>query len=208
MSDETEGALQFEKAEFGTAATGTPCTVCKTAITSDYFQVNGQVVCPPCRKSIELSMTGGSGSARYVRALAFAVAAGVAGWVVYYAVLALFSLQVGLIAILVGYMVGFAVKKGCGSRGGWVYQTMAVLITYISIAASYIPSIMQEVEEITLLGAIIIAPLVPFLTLPDNLIGLLIIAFGLYQAWVMNRKPALAFTGPFTVTAGVSTPST
>jgi hypothetical protein len=39
----------------------------------------------------------------------------------------------------------------------------------------------------------------PFLGLPSNLIGLLIIFFGLQQAWRLNRKLVLKINGPFRV---------
>ena len=43
---------------------------------------------------------------------------------------------------------------------------------------------------------------VPVIGLPENLIGLLIIAFGLYQAWKLNRRLPLVVRGPFRVGAG------
>jgi hypothetical protein len=39
----------------------------------------------------------------------------------------------------------------------------------------------------------------PFLLGAQNLIGLLIIAFGLYEAWKINKRPHLDIQGPFSV---------
>jgi hypothetical protein len=46
-----------------------------------------------------------------------------------------------------------------------------------------------------------IAMAAPFLQGAENVIGLLIIGFGLYQAWKMNRRTELAIAGPFRVGA-------
>ena len=51
--------------------------------------------------------------------------------------------EIGLIAIVVGLMVGVAVRKGSKGRGGWFYQTLAVVLTYGCICAQYMPDIVQ-----------------------------------------------------------------
>ena len=37
----------------------------------------------------------------------------------------------------------------------------------------------------------------PFLAGFDNVIGIVIIAFGLYQAWNLNKQQKIEMTGPF-----------
>ena len=54
-------------------------------------------------------------------------------------------LEIGLISILVGYMVGMAVRKGSNGRGGWVYQLLAIFLTYTAISASYSAVIVPEI---------------------------------------------------------------
>lgn len=44
---------------------------------------------------------------------------------------------------------------------------------------------------------LLLAYTVPFLMLPENLIGLLIIAFGLFEAWKLNRRVTPTIRGPF-----------
>lgn len=46
-------------------------------------------------------------------------------------------------------------------------------------------------------GVLILA--LPFLGGLENIIGLLIIGLGLYQAWVINRRQPLVIEGPFEV---------
>ena len=44
----------------------------------------------------------------------------------------------------------------------------------------------------------------PFLSGLENLMGLAIIAFGLYEAWKINRATPLAVTGPFDAKAAAA----
>ena len=50
--------------------------------------------------------------------------------------------------------------------------------------------------------AIAIAFAVPFLSGFENIIGILIIGFGLYQAWTMTAKREVVWAGPFQIGAG------
>ena len=57
-----------------------------------------------------------------------------------------------------------------------------------------------------LLALILLAAAAPFLAGIENVIGLVIIGFALYQAWQMNRRAPLVINGPFAV-AGSAGPS-
>ena len=52
--------------------------------------------------------------------------------------------DLGLIAIVVGLLVGGAVKFGSAGRGGWFYQTMAMVLTYATISASIVPEVVAQ----------------------------------------------------------------
>ena len=71
-------------------------------------------------------------------------------FVIYFGVLKLTGYEVGLISILVGILVGGAVRKGSGGRGGWAYQALAIFLTYSAIAVSYsalvIPGLIEKLE--------------------------------------------------------------
>ena len=67
---------------------------------------------------------------------------------IWYAVRALTGYEVGLIAIIVGLLVGGAVRKGSKRRGGRLYQTLAVLLTYASIVSTYVPDIVGELKKL------------------------------------------------------------
>jgi hypothetical protein len=49
------------------------------------------------------------------------------------------DIEIGIIAILVGWLVGKAIRHASGGLGGRSQQILAVVITYFSITTSYIP---------------------------------------------------------------------
>jgi hypothetical protein len=44
-------------------------------------------------------------------------------------------------------MVGMAVRKGARGRGGWRYQTIAVGLTYLAIASTYVPFAVKAARQ-------------------------------------------------------------
>jgi hypothetical protein len=62
----------------------------------------------------------------------------------YYAVIAIAHLEIGIVAILIGYMVGYAVRKGARGRGGLRFQVLAVALTYASVALAYTPITVKQ----------------------------------------------------------------
>jgi hypothetical protein len=71
------------------------------------------------------------------------------------------------------------------------------------------------VEEKVSLGAFLlaigavfaIAAALPFLGGFENIVGLLIIAFGLFEAWKINKRMPMTFTGPFSVAPAAPAPA-
>jgi hypothetical protein len=128
----------------GAAAT---CVNCGAAIVTDYYEVNGSVVCETCRTKIEELTETPRGIGPLVRAAAYGLGAGIVGALIYYGVIAFLHLEIGIVAILIGYMVGFAVRKGTGGRGGRRFQLLAVVLTYMSIALAYTPVVFGAVAR-------------------------------------------------------------
>lgn len=267
MNDSTgkTADLNFDKVEFettGSLAQGA-CFACTAPLGESYFDINGSPACEPCKTGIESSLQGGSKTARLFKAILFGTIAGIAGALIYFAIVKITGYEVGLVSILVGFMVGKAVFVGSGQRGGAVYQLLAIGLTYIAIVSTYVPFILEEIGQydesdyaveqgvlsgqstalddvpalanaepelvlepveipaesseaqaaadlpgeeygflemlvgLTLMAGVLLA--MPFLAGMDNIIGLLIIGFGLYQAWSLNRKTVLDITGPFRI---------
>jgi hypothetical protein len=140
--------LQFDEAEpTSPTSTAATCAGCKRPITDAYYEINGKVVCASCRDQIEASFRGGSRVARVLKATTLGIVAAAAGAVVYYAILKATDYHIGLVAVVVGYMVGSAVKKGSGGRGGLFYQLLALFLTYSSIVGFHVPYLFQLPAE-------------------------------------------------------------
>jgi hypothetical protein len=121
------------------------CAGCHQPIQTKYFDVNGRFVCDRCRRTIEAFAEEPKGVQPLARAAIFGLGAGIAGAAVYYAVLAIAHLEIGIVAILIGYMVGAGVRKGAQGRGGVRLQIIAVALTYASVAMAYLPIAIQGV---------------------------------------------------------------
>lgn len=243
--------LQFDSAEAaGAKPSGPVCALCQKPITTYYFEAGGQVVCSQCKRQVEASNVSGVAASGFFRATLFGFGGAIAGAAVYYGVLAATGYEIGLIAILVGFMVGYAVRLGAGGHGGRRYQIMALMLTYFAIGSTYVPLVMREMSNppadsilaaaaqdsiapasardrpaaqgdvasdtaavtatrispvLAIVGLALLAAAMPILVVisdfPSSLISALIIGFALHQAWRMNGRVSITFTGPFKVGA-------
>jgi hypothetical protein len=231
------GDLQFDRAEPAQGDPGSAtCAACARPLAGSYYQVNGHPACERCKAQIEYDRMAASGGANVVRAAVFGFGAALAGGALWYAVRAGTGYEVGLIAVVVGFMVGGAVRAGGRRRGGLLYQAMAVALTYFGICIQYVPDIIQAIREqpaaeqgaagsaaappvaqaspvavtassaeapgapqfLLALGLIVgLAMAAPFLGGVQNIIGILIIGFALWEAWKINRHVPLQIEGPF-----------
>lgn len=255
---------------------GPTCTSCSKEIPDLYHERNGAIICSPCRARMTDEMHGGLGLRRGFRALRFGCFGAMLGAAAWYFVLARFDMELGILAIAVGYLVGKGVQLGSRGRGGWKYQTLAVALTYSAIVVTYIPFIARgivrggdqtsfadtravagapaaevlvdaitptllersvaaadqdgdgDVSELEaermagmsqprgfmiltlIFGAVlffVMAAAAPILAGFDDIIGLIIIGYALFEAWRLNRRDGIRFAGPFRVgaprTAGV-----
>jgi hypothetical protein len=244
------GEPQFDRVEFENTAASQQCAACNRPLAGFYFEANGATVCEACRYELEARLTGGSGITRAMRAAGAGFFVAILGALLYYAIAAISGYEFGLIAIVVGYGVGAAVRWGSNGRGGWKYQTLAMALTYFAIVSTYIPPILQAIREapaeqtapadtaqtesdasapaeataaqpVSLSGEVeasqpagrmglarglfalmlllAIASVAPFLAGIQNIIGLVIIGIGLYEAWKLNKRAELTITGPHTI---------
>ncbi len=192
--------LQFERAEYAGGNTGPACCTCKQPAAPQYHQFNGRVFCTTCREQIEQSLQQLHQTGSLAQAALFGLGAAILGSVIFYAVTALTGYELGLIGVLVGYLVGKAVRKGSGSVGGLQYQVLAIVLTYLSIASSYVLGVLRSVHtagDLPYLKLFGVALLAPVLGGVQNILGIIIIGIALWQAWKMNRRVDVKFAGPF-----------
>jgi hypothetical protein len=138
--------LQFDRAQFEAPAKAV-CAGCKRPLSGSYFEVNGQLACEGCRHRTEQAWNSGSGLARFLKASVYGVAAAIAGALVYWGISKATGMQLSLISIAVGWMVGVGVRAGSQARGGWPYQLLAIFLTYSSIVGSYAPSVIEGFRQ-------------------------------------------------------------
>jgi hypothetical protein len=142
------GSIRFEKAEFSGLDLGTRCAACSEPLVDTYFEVNGATVCPRCREQLASARSQGTRAGRFGRALGGGLVAAAIGAALYYGVRAVTGYELGLIAIVVGLMVGSAVRWGSHARGGWLYQALAIGLTYLSIVSTYLPFVIEGFREV------------------------------------------------------------
>jgi len=203
------GDLSFDKAiptagASGAAAPGVTCVNCKRPITDSYHTVNGLPICENCRailekaagSSIELPVLG--------KAVVFGLGAAIAGAIIYWAVIEFLNLEIGLVAILTGWMVGTAMRKGAENHGGRLLQFLSVLLVYLSVSAAYLPFALRGAEGdvgiITVAFMLAVLPVFSIISsLPGGILSALIIGFGILQAWQLTGAAKIVFEGPFRV---------
>lgn len=263
-------ALSFDRVDEAPRAPG--CQFCEQPLEGKYFEVNGAMCCGSCAEQARTALVPrGSRTGRFLRAAAGGAVAALLGALLWFGIGKLTGYEFSLIAIVIGWMVGKAVRWGSGHRGGWRYQVLAMALTYLSIVSTYIPQLVEglsladeewqeagaaEGDDAALAAAlsdpavegqldgsaaeapaagsvdlallaeasaeppptdsvgepapnpvvsVLVATVVlfgfaialPFLAGFENILGLVIIAIGLYQAWTLNRKARIEVSGPF-----------
>jgi hypothetical protein len=126
--------LQFDTA--GAPGEAMTCANCGRTITNTYYDLDGSHICPVCRGKL-LAKKPATGGSAFLHAFVYGAAACFGGAVIYFAVAAIFNLELALVAILIGYMVGAAVRKGASGSGGRKYQLMAGALVYLSVGLAY-----------------------------------------------------------------------
>jgi len=141
------GSLQFDHAERDGAARGASCAACGQPIATSYYEVNGRVTCQRCRNHIMTAWNRGSSAGRFARALGLGFGAAAVGAGIYFGIAALTGYEFGLVAIVVGVLVGSAVRKGSNGRGGWRYQLLAMFLTYTAVVVTDSSLIARELQK-------------------------------------------------------------
>lgn len=249
--------LQFDHAEVdspsaGSDAPGGPdapstmhvqCDSCSIELSEAYYAVGEAAMCGNCKEEVANALEARTQPGRFLRALGYGVPAAMLGSAIYYAIVAITDYEIGLVAILIGFMVGAAVRAAAGPGGGRRYQVLAAGLTYCAIVTTYVPFVIEGLQEAVaeedalaaadvaepesadadplpaadaevlpegpppsvvelVIGVVLIfgiAFVAPFLGGFENIMGILIIGFGVYQAWKMNKRLDIEITGPHAV---------
>jgi hypothetical protein len=145
--------LQFDTATSSVPASaasgqdGVACVTCQRAILDNYFDVNEQPVCASCRSEIAQQTETPRGFGVIARAALFGLVAAILGAILYYAVIAITDFEIGLVAIAIGYMVGYGVRMGTRGRGGRRFQVIALVLTYWAVGLAYTPFLFGQASQ-------------------------------------------------------------
>jgi hypothetical protein len=143
--------LQFQHAEpiapaASSEGSAQTCVLCKQPAGGTYFHAQGQVVCPLCAQRIQTGQQAAP-PLSLMRAAIYGGAAALGGCTLYALVAIVLHAEIGIVAILVGWMVGKAIRHASYGRGGRPQQILAITLTYFAITTSYIPVILYQVAR-------------------------------------------------------------
>jgi hypothetical protein len=137
----------------GAARLTTPiCADCSAAVTGCYYEANGAIVCALCRAGLDHPR--GARLRRASAAVGLGVVGATAGSLLYFGVLARTGFEFGFVGVVVGFLVGAGVRRGSRGRGGWAYQILAAVLTYLAIVSTYVPGIAKEARNATMRDAL------------------------------------------------------
>lgn len=210
--------LQFDRAEYA-GPEASACTFCQAGITQQFFTINGRTACPTCHHHLAAARNQGTPGSRFFTAAGWGLLAAIGGAGIFYAVREITGYELGLVAVVVGLAVGKGVQRGARGRGGAGYQTLAIALTYISIAMNYAPyliegmsktldgkphgSIASVIVGVLTAGLIVASPILVAVKAPFSLV---INGIALYEAWKINKRVPFAVTGPHAVAAAAPPP--
>lgn len=183
----------FEQAEYGDVPF-TPYVAPKKRRNEEDFESYEPIATVPnyFLRSILYGLVGAA-----IGAVIYAVFVGVTGW------------SIGYVAILVGFIIGKLMMMGSVDRGGEKYQFVAVVLTYLSVAAAHalvlwyfgeqgrpVPVNMDLVIGLARYG--LLFPILHVIASPGyGVIGLIILFVGMRAAWRMTSEFAGERRSPF-----------
>ena len=102
---------QFGTAEYKSASGSNRCKSCQRELSGTYYRINGMLACENCTRKLQAQTPKDSHSA-YVRGILFGVGGAIAGLILYSAFGIITGIEIGYVALAVGWLVGTAIKKG------------------------------------------------------------------------------------------------
>jgi hypothetical protein len=271
MSDKPEATPSDAPLKFDRAVQSDPsgsavlaCSRCSTPITDAYYHHGDETLCAGCGKTRQHLTKPDRSFRTLASAIALGGVAALVGALVYWGVMEFLELEIGIVAIAIGWMVGRAVAKATRGRSARRHQVMALGLTYLSVALAYAPFAVKEwrkeakegttsrvaadssatarptsagvvaapadsmlvvqagaaagtdtaaapkkdepmpgglaVALLAVFGIVLALPIIAALgSMPGGLLSLLIIGFGLRQAWTVSVASNRAVTGPHVV---------
>ena len=133
-----------DEAEATTGELARRCSLCLVPIAAQFFTLRGLLVCPDCASNMEKkhAVPGGRRRAAILGLIAAAVFA-----VLWFLTTRSTGQPLSVLAVLAGLVIGLAVQKGSGGRGGLRYQVIAALLVYGAFIVRYVPPIFGGIAD-------------------------------------------------------------
>lgn len=202
--------MDFSQAQYeGDVPAATQCAACQQPLATQYWTAGPVTVCGNCAAQLQAGPPPGGGVVRAFKALLFGCGAGLAGAVGYGLIIHYAKVELALVTILIGWMVGRSVRAGSEGRGGRGYQVLGAVLTYAWCMMAYVPDIVVGLANaaqnpVPTAFAVLIAPFlalaIPFMGDMDFL-SVLILGFGVWRGWREPVKVNLVVAGPFALAA-------
>lgn len=145
---EEQDEIAFEKAEFEEQAPKrSSCLLCEREVGETWWEVGGRLSCAPCRDRYDAELKQAYSLRTFGRATWFGGGAALVGSIAWYWFGKITGYELSLIAILIGIVIGIAIKRATGGHGGRRYQILAVFLTYSAIVWTYVPHFLDEIAK-------------------------------------------------------------
>lgn len=183
------------------------CKECGKAICDECtVRLGEKSYCKPCtekaRANIAEALMNLTRDVNWTKAVVIGLLVAVLGAFVWYGVEVWFNLRIGLIAIAIGYGVAYGVMWGAGGKRGMGLQIISLVLTAGGILGGIFLSLHHQVLQEIVRGSIqaqasqswiVSALILPVALKETGIMSWVIIAFGLYQGFVL---PAMPKVGP------------
>jgi hypothetical protein len=206
MSEQGQSEIDFTHAQYEAPAEAA-CAACKQPFNAAYYSVNGHGVCARCLGQLRAGQHGS-----FFKALGLGTAAGAVGAAAYYAIRSATGYDLALITLVIGVIVGIGVRRGAGGSRSRAYRAMAIAITWVAMCSTYIPDVLTgfaedgtQVGAVQMLFAAVLSLGVPYFMITHaQVLGVIIFAVGIWEAWRRSAPPAFEVEGPFQPAAPAS----
>jgi hypothetical protein len=137
---------QFGTAEYAPKLGTDVCKACNQGIAGHYYRVNGSLACERCVDQFKNQIPKDT-HAVFVRGLAFGIAGAILGLILYSGFSIITGIEIGYVALAVGWLIAKAIKMGSRGIGGRRYQVAAVALTYAAVSVSAIPIYFAQLNK-------------------------------------------------------------
>ncbi len=142
-------------------------------------------------------------------AVAFGLAAALLNIAVYHAIYWIMHWRFALITVIAGVLIGEAVRHGAQASKSLAYRWLSVGLTYLTAVATYSLALMEPAGTSRPVATALHSLVLPLVMLAarENVVTLILLGFGLHEAWKFSAPPYASIEGPFTVAAPTAAPN-